>query len=600
MNAGSVSRASVHDQHIFCRGAVIRCREKVLIILAVSGVPLFCDPPFVLFSDSALLTCECPGELVSCAALAKRITQNKGVPIGEVLRNALDSLGCFTMRWDTLNGRQYRIVLGRRAMIIKEQIEGAPSGTLDSLDAFDLPQYYDAGSVKERTAQIARVLAERGYPFARVAVSINGMINDSSARISEPESLSLHFKILPDRKCLFAAPRLTGATVTKRTLLLRDVAIREGDLFDVRKIDATVEALGKRNYIAFAAPGAIAVEPENKREKNDSVYVHDVDYVSVPLHLKDRTGLAIEGAVGFSSQEMDNAFLQGDLTLSFLNVLHTGENASLLYAGDKTYQKFNVRGSKPWFLGYPLTGSASFGLEIRENEYAFLEGKTRFYTGLQNEWYAGMSMKGSETTLDSTNQSWQFYGTDLLLFRQPGRLKTGVFSSDVSIVTGGGIALRDRNYTRSHVDFKAGVHVPLWRRHAFASRLVSLHLITEEEILTGAEMYRVGGHGSARGYLDNELAFRTVAYGQFEYLYYYSTTGSVYIFNDNGFGFTRSLSRVRWGDRIEFSGYGIGLRIPSRIGILSIEWARNKDDDSGSFGRMHVQVTTLTDFTLIE
>jgi hypothetical protein len=89
--------------------------------------------------------------------------------------------------------------------------------------------------------------------------------------------------------------------------------------------------------------------------------------------------------------------------------------------------------------------------------------------------------------------------------------------------------------------------------------------------------------------MENEFAFRTAAYSQFEWLYYFSTMGSAYIFIDGGFGFQRSITRVHWGERTEFMGYGVGIRVPARLGALTLEWARNKDD-AKSLGRINVAV----------
>jgi hypothetical protein len=116
-----------------------------------------------------------------------------------------------------------------------------------------------------------------------------------------------------------------------------------------------------------------------------------------------------------------------------------------------------------------------------------------------------------------------------------------------------------------------------------------MHMITDEETLVDAEMYRVGGYRTARGYLENE--FRTVAYDQLEVLHYFRARASAYIFCDNGFGSAGSLSRTNWGQRTEYLGYGLGVRVPAKLGTLTLEWARNLRDTK-SLGRIHVQVNS--------
>jgi outer membrane protein assembly factor BamA len=500
-------------------------------------------------------------------------------------------MGFFKAHWDTTGPGQYRVSLRNRAQIVAEAFSGAPSATTDSLSDQQLPMYYDAAMIVKRTAEVGRRMAECGYPFARVSVAISPQGGVAKMAGAAQDRFVITYRIEPDRKCVFALPRLIGPLSTRRAVLLNDVPVREGDVFDIRKIETATESLNRRPYVTYAAVGAFGIEPEALRDKSDSTTVRDADYISVPIHIKDRTGLGIEGAVGFNSRQGDEAFVQGDMTVSLLNVFHRGEEASLLYAGDKTYQKFHVDASRPWILGYPLTGSGAFGLEIHENSYGFLEGEAKMSSELRDRWQAGFAMKGSETTVDSTSQSWRYVGADLLLSRQSVDLRRGAFTTEFSLVTGGGIAKRGRSYTRSHVDFSAGLHIPLFWNQAIRLRLSTMHMITDEETLVDAEMYRVGGYRTARGYNENEFAFRTVAYDQLEILHYFSTRASAYIFCDNGFGSTGSLSRANWGQRTEYLGYGLGTRVPARLGTLTLEWARNLQD-TRSLGRINVQVNS--------
>lgn len=513
--------------------------------------------------------------MLSCGDLKR----HKTAPVRHV-RDFLDSLGFFHARWDTLSPARYAVAPGSRSVIASETISADSPAIVDSLPSFPCPRRYDAGELRQRVRDIGRRLAEQGYPFAAISVSM--------APSGAGDSLTVMFRVQSDRRCIFAAPRLAGAKSTKQRLLLRDVAVKKGALFDIRKIEASLEALRRRQYMVYAETGTFAALPDELR---DSAAAKEVDYVVVPFLLKDRTGLGIEGALGMNTRQGEGMFLQGDLTVSLLNFFHSGEAVSLLYAGDKTYQKFHAEAAKPWLFGYPLTASGSFGLEVHEKSYGYFAGDARALVEIQRRWNAGLSLEGSETTSDSSSQSWQYFGAGFLLSRHREPFGDKVFSSELALAAGGGIAERkERNYTRSHVEFTGGVHIPTWSHQAFRVRVVSRHLITDEDELGDPEMYRVGGYRSLRGYQENEFAFRTVAYDQLEYLYYFSSRGSAYIFLDDGLGFKQSLTRARWGDRKEFLGYGVGIRIPARLGTLILEWARNISDKN-SFGRIHVQVS---------
>ena len=87
------------------------------------------------------------------------------------------------------------------------------------------------------------------------------------------------------------------------------------------------------------------------------------------------------------------------------------------------------------------------------------------------------SLKATETTLDSVvgadtlTNTYRYYGADFLLGRTGEPLRDGVFSSELSLAVGGGVAERERNYSRSDVEFTTGVHAPLWSHQAVHLRL---------------------------------------------------------------------------------------------------------------------------------
>ena len=595
MNGASASRAAEH--HIFLvphpslsqGGAVTRFMAALTLVLIATmvsaGLEILADST-IRFSDSAFISCNCPEKYFSCPAFKKSLKNHPGAAR---VRDLFDSMGFFNAHWDTIGPGQYCVSLRNRALIVAESFSGVPPATMDSLSAEQLPKYYDAALIVKRTAEIGRRMAECGYPFARVSVTISPEGSTLRTTGAMQNRLVIAYRIEPDRKCVFAQPRLVGPHTTRRTVLLHDVPVHEGDIFDIRKLETATESLNRRPYVIAASVGAFGIEPEVFRDKSDTSAVRDAHYISVPIRITDRTGLGIEGAIGFNSRQGDDAFLQGDFTLSLLNVFHRGEDASLLYAGDKTYQKFHIDASRPWLWGYPLTGSGAFGLEIHENAYGYLEGEAVVSSELRDHWQAGIAVKGSETTVDSSNQSWRYTGIDLLLSRQSFDLRRGAFATEFLLATGGGIAKRDRSYTRSHVDFSVGLYIPFFRSQAVRLRCATMHMITDEDTLVDAEMYRIGGYRTARGYHENEFAFRTVAYDQLELLHYFSAQGSVYLFCDNGFGSAQSLTRANWGQRTEYAGYGLGVRVPARLGTLTLEWARNLQDTK-SLGRIHVQV----------
>jgi translocation and assembly module TamA len=519
-----------------------------------------------LLSNSTLSECKSKNKSIDCLQL-KRFSKPVQV------RNLFDSLGFFNQQWDTLSN-SVRICPGPRSLMVLESISGFPADSIKGLLPMDLPALYDAGKINQRAAHIIDCMARTGYPFATVAVELIS----SEMR----DSISVKFTIEADQKYRFSSPELIGKYSTSKKLLLNDITIREGEVFDMEMVKESQRRLRSRSYIADVIPGPPAVLT------NPGQPVDTAQRVSVPMEIVDRSGLGLDGAIGVESTE-GKPRIQGNLLFSFLNLFHTGESVQFEYAGDKTQQRLQFHLSKPWIFNLPLTVSAGGGMEVIQKQYGYVFAKLRLVGEAGPMWRAGIGFNINETTpsQDTIGDYGTFYGADLILYRIPEENRAGQFSSEILIETGSGMAKKSKRYTRSHFDFSGGIHLPLFRNQAVVTRLVSKHIITTEKELVPAEMYRVGGANSIRGYAENEFPFRTVVYGQLEYLLYFIKTGSVFIFTDGGAGFKQEVG-LRY-DHSFLLGYGLGVRLPSKLGSMEIGWARNYREKRG-MGRIHFRI----------
>lgn len=482
-----------------------------------------------------------------------------------------DSLGFFQLHWDTLSKDTVRVIPGIRSRVTTENVSGIDTGLLSYFPSIKIPYQYDAGRIRQRADQLNRVLADNGYPFANVTIDVNGK--------NECGDVSLRYIVFTDQFCRFVSPSFYGPFVTRKKILLNDFKIRHGDIFNLQKVVESEKRLKNRQYIKEVIISA----PEINYSGEDNA-----EMVSVPVYIADRSGLGLEGTAGFAASNGLKPSFYGNLRLSLFNLLHTGESAMFDYAGDKTYQKLKLEISKPWLFNTPLSIDASMELEVVQEQYGFLSGQAAIFSEIGTMWRIGLGVNASEITPrdDSTAERGTFIGADFILARIPEQIKKGEFSRELILKSGSGVSRKSKNYSRTHFDFLAGVHLPAFGWQAFQARVVSKHLITKEENLIPAELYRVGGYNSIRGYSDNEFPFRTVLFGQLEYLLYFTSTGAVYIFSDGGIGFEKEIDL--YGAQRYMFGYGVGIRLPSRIGNMTMEWARNLNDHK-SFGRIHIR-----------
>ena len=491
----------------------------------------------------------------------------------------LDSSGYLHVKWEQPGASVIKAYPRERSVLFREEIRypGSPPDTLCSvMPSFPYPRPFSISLINGRTAALARSFMQCGYPFVKISTALEAP--------SSPDSLLVVFSIDPDSLCFFDAPILKGTFTVGQTLLLHDIVFIPGRRYAADAVERSLIRLRSRRYIAAATAEPPLVVPDSASG------ISGGNRVTVPFVINDRSGMGLDGAVGLEIRQSEKPQMHGNLEFSFLNMFRAGEEASLNYTGDRDRQRLDVDVEYPWLFGYPVILSLAGGLEIEQEAYGYLYGSVTALYETAAWWRIGTRFTGNSITGNSV-ENWtdgSYAGADLVLVREHEPFTDGELSRSLYIATGSGVTHKDRRYTRSHVDFSAMAHLPLPMRHqALLVRGVTGHIISREESMLAAEMYRVGGNWSLRGYSEDEFAFRTVLRGQSEYLYYFQKNASVYLLCDGGIGFPGGIDHDR--SFTSMLGYGAGMRIPVATGTLSIAWARSIADRR-SPGRIHVRL----------
>lgn len=421
-----------------------------------------------------------------------------------------------------------------------------------------------------RAEELTRYFTEKGYPFVSLSTGLE--------RNATGDSVTIIYTVILDRQYRYDAPALRGNFTTAKKTLLRDISVQPDTLFDTRELTLSIERLRSRSYISEArllAPEIIA--------SSDTA---DTGRVIIPFLINDNSGMGLDGAAGLEIGDNDDPELHGSIQFYFNNIFHRGEEAQLSYIGDRERQRLDIGFMHPWPFGLPFILKGEGGIEVQSESYGYMYSELGVYAEPGTRWRAGLSFTATSATSSDAEHDTRYTGMDLILQRQPRSFRDGIFTRELTIRTGSGFSRKERIYNRSHVDFTLGGHLPTFSHQAVVVRAVSGHLISREESFVPAELYRVGGNRSLRGYAEDQFAFRSVLYGQFEYLYYFRPRASVYIFSDCGVGFENRLS---FDNRYRgMLGYGLGVRLPARNGTLSVAWARSIDDYR-NYGRVHVR-----------
>ena len=546
------------------------------------------DKPIVFFSSPRSFCIIEPSKQLKSSNI-RTYVEHAGSDKIEAARSFLDSLGFFSASFDTLNDTIY-VRPGVRAVIDSISIKATIPCAVDSVERGLFPRPYNAGEVAILAEKTLHFFGRKGYPFARLSITVSDKASATQSAPGHgdtPPRCTITFSIKENGRYLFSQSQLRTTGKTSRRLLSHDIVIKEGDVFDLKKIEESRSRLALRPYVASVETGPFEIIHDGESRQLSSDYSGNV---RIPFIVSDNIGFGADGALAFQAGEAGATDISGIFNVSLVNLFHRGEKGLLTYKGEKGYQRLEVSLSMPYLFNVALFGTAGFGLEIKENDFGYLHGDITLTTDLRPRWQWGLTLKGHEIT-DSSGSSSRFEGIDFVTTKEPRPYRAGQPSSDADFKVGSGIVqLSGSQLTRWHIDMAGGAHVPFGFRHAAVGRAVMGTVLTDKrDTLRTAELYRTGGYKSLRGYSDDEFAFRTVVYGQAEYHLYFNYSGSVFIFMDAGMGFERD-SRVSVKSAQKLMGYGAGIRIPVKIGDASIEWARNYKETSG-WGRIHVAIS---------
>jgi len=513
-------------------------------------------------------------------ALPAIISYLRKIPLKKkiALKALQDSLGFFSPSFAPKNADTTDVIMGNRTIVENVVITVAVLLSTDSISTVKFPRPYDRGEIEAMAKQCIAFLGQRGYPFASLSISI--------LPLSVPGRVSIVFDVRDNGKHAFAKPLFLGPISTSRRLLEHDVAFKENDVFDIRKVYQTQSRLLLRPYIVSVTPMSPSVLLEAQLGPNTT----PLDKVLAPFYCQDQKGLGLDGAITFSAGGSSaTTSLLGIVNISLLNLLHGGESGEVSYNGQKDYSKLAFSLAKPYLFDLPIHVSGDFSLEIQAEENGYLRGGLEGLTDIASDWQLGLSLNGHEVW-DTSGTASEYVGVDILLKKPRQRLMANTFSQGMSIRTGSGYARNfGRQFDRYNVEISGDVQVPFFIHQAVYFGAIGKSIFTHpDDSLQTPELYRTGGYQSVRGYSDNEFAFKTVAYCQLDYLFYFTKEGAVYAFTDAGAGFGQG-GQLTLSDATILFGYGIGLRIPVAIGTATLEWARNYTDTQ-SFGRIHVSI----------
>lgn len=451
--------------------------------------------------------------------------------------------------------------------------------------------------------QILALYSKYGHPKAQIELSEFQLFPDHS-------KVDFHLHVHEGDKIRIGEIKLTGLKKTKSSVVLRELPIQVGDVFDQRKIDQSLRRLVNIGYFYEVNPSVLEEGPTQDR---------------ITFHAQmteARTG-RFSGIIGYapSSSEVDDApRLTGTIQASENNLLGTGRRVNFFWkSGLLNTLRFGYR--EPWVFGKPASIRVEYAHLKQRNQFTDAEseeqsGSLTISTQIREAFEGALAISykridyaavgpsplvltGTVDSLRSTDRSFsQFprngspdvqaqngakYGVTFSLMRDSrnyflnptqGRRDSVAFE----------FSRGDFRLQKLWADFQQ--YLPTWRKQVIA---IGLHAATTWGAnIPPTELFYLGGANTLRGYDEDWFSGPRRVYANFEYRLIVGRASRIFVFVD--MGSVTQINQPSVFDPIRV-GYGLGMRLESRGGLLRIDYGL-AEGSSALQGKIHVNLGT--------
>ena len=444
------------------------------------------------------------------------------------------------------------------------------------------------GDVLEADVQrLLTVYENNGYPYCQIQAT--------RFRLTAEDRLDFGLTIQEGARVRVQSVVPEGNTITKSSVICRELGIDEGDLYNQRAIEQGHRRLQRLGF--FGEVGEIQVLPGDRS---------DLAVLVVPV-VEGRTN-TIDGVLGYQpATEQRDGYFTGLLDLSFRNLMGTGRRVEAAWSRcDPLSSKLRFAYQEPWLLGLPLTLGGYIQQVNQDSSYAQTDLGIQAHSaigehvigGVMFDWQrvipdikGGQDLPGSRSYLAGVWLELDIRD-DLLAPRRGGRYQTMIrqrFKKNQATET--------YQPARSRVESteftgELEQYVRVFRHQVVAVNLHLGEIYSDEVVVPLNEQFKLGGARTLRGYREEQFHGSRIIWANLEYRFLLGRRSWSFLFLDAGHYFYRKIDPLTEavqevsGEKI---GYGVGLRLESRLGIVGVDYGLGEGDGLAD-GKVHFGV----------
>lgn len=416
---------------------------------------------------------------------------------------------------------------------------------------------YHLSEVKQIMQRVLSVYHQRGYLFA--SVQLDSLVLH--------ENLRAWLRVREGEKVQARHYHFRGNKISRESALLKSSGLLRQELLTPRILAQAEENIKAKPYIK-------------------DCFILPLDEENLLIEVQEGRMTFLEGVLGLSERNGKRE-LSGLINIDFLNLWGTDRGISLYWR--QTPADFSELSFTYHEAGHPLVPlAADFSLTRTMQDSLWIQSSAMaeiYYHSLYQK--AGFSVKArsilpgsSISEIEKSRHSslgvfWRYKNT------RGDRIPISGLNLGADYDY---IFAQAKNYGNLQLFWKN--YLPLKSR--FIGFVGAHFYSSENKDLPEYDLFSLGGFGSLRGYREDEYKSSRLGWMNSEMRYMMGPQTMLYIFYDQGF-ITQADGRAKY----DLIGIGTGIKLGTRLGILSIEYAlgyRDKSFSNLGLGMIHLGI----------
>ena len=430
---------------------------------------------------------------------------------------------------------------------------------------------------------LLRQYENNGYPFCRVSLERVTLAPGDEARVQ------LLLKIEEGDRVTIGQIRVRGNHTTRSRVIIRETGLKNGDPYRHKRVARARRRLERLGFF--------------EEVKEPRIFYDQAGSTGILFEVVEKNTNRVDGVLGYSPSRStgEKGYFTGLLDFSFRNLLGTGRRAQAHWERiDRFSQELTFSYLEPWVLGYPFHVGIDFSQLVQDTTYIKRAWGGSFSLPA-GDFFILHSRVGQEEILPDSSAVGLYYSRNIIgefgveLDTRDDRInpRRGMKGS-FTLGLGDKRIFEDRIRRYRQQRYRADLEgvLPTLSHQVLAVALHLRWLESDESPIPISEHFRFGGAKSLRGYREDQFRGSRVGWSNLEYRFLIARQSRLFAFVDIGYYYRGEMVS---GGMVEVEGvkvgYGVGLRLETRLGIMGVDYGLG-EGDSPFAGKVHLGLTS--------